>query len=222
MSLEAHVLSVLKLQTSSAVSDLEDAMKGLSVRQLKAICTEMGLKKSGNKAELIGRLLTTWQQDCGNQLCDESGTSGKEGVAEAVQQLKNIERVVQEDWKPDFSCINSFTFSNLYNYLVNSRDKSFDKDSMKAYKSLKAYKYFDDNLVQKILAYNSTCEQMIIVKCHCFSSLKAKKVYETYVVLRYSGEVLTAKCACVAGKGQACSHVDALLFYIEDCRKAEA
>ena len=44
MLLEAHVLSVLKLQTSSAVSDLEDAMKGLSVRQLKAICAEMGLK----------------------------------------------------------------------------------------------------------------------------------------------------------------------------------
>lgn len=61
ISLEVHVLSVLKLRTSSTVSDLEDVMKGLSVCQLKAICMEMGLKKLGHKAELIDQLLTMWQ-----------------------------------------------------------------------------------------------------------------------------------------------------------------
>ena len=36
------------------------------------------------------------------------------------------------------------------------------------------------------------------------------------------GIVVTAECNCVAGKGGACSHVAALLFFIEDFKKKEA
>ena len=39
------------------------------------------------------------------------------------------------EWKKDLSSLNYFMFMHLYKYLVNSHDKIFDKDSMKADKS---------------------------------------------------------------------------------------
>ena len=38
------------------------------------------------------------------------------------------------------------TWLHMYEYLVNSTESTFDKESMKAFKSLKAYKYFSDGL----------------------------------------------------------------------------
>ena len=40
-----------------------------------------------------------------------------------------------------------------------------------------------------------------------------------YVMYKKDGIVVTAECNCVAGKGGACSHVAALLFFIEDFKK---
>ena len=55
---------------------------------------------------------------------------------------------------PSFTSINSwskklgsklkqFTFMNLLIYLVYARDKTFDMQSLKAFRSLKAYNFFD-------------------------------------------------------------------------------
>ena len=35
-------------------------------------------------------------------------------------------------------------------YLINSQEKEFDRESLKAFKSLKAYKYFEDGLVTNV------------------------------------------------------------------------
>ena len=41
-----------------------------------------------------------------------------------------------------------------------------------------------------------------------------KKVYVVHLVKK-SGDVITVLCTCVAGKGKACSHIVALMFYLE-------
>ena len=43
--------------------------------------------------------------------------------------------------------LKDFTFMNLLIYLVYGRDKSFDMQSLKVFKSLKAYKYFYDGYI---------------------------------------------------------------------------
>ena len=35
-------------------------------------------------------------------------------------------------------------------------------------------------------------------------------------VVKKSSDVLSASCTCVAGKGEACCHIAALIFYLED------
>jgi len=100
---------------------------------------------------------------------------------------------------------------------VNSKEKTFDEEGMKAYKSLKAYKYFADSYIRNVWA-GEPLEQddAVVVRCHCFSSLKAKKVCVVHLVVKKSGDVLSASCTCVAGKGETCSHIAALMFYLED------
>ena len=55
----------------------------------------------------------------------------------------------------------------------------------------------------------------IVARCHCFSSLKVKKVYVVRLVKK-SGDVILVLCTCVAGKGKACSHIVARMLYLED------
>ena len=93
---------------------------------------------------------------------------------------------------------------------------------MKAYKSLKERKYFKDGFVRNVWSNSHKETQLVAVRAHCFSLLKAKTTYTVYVMFKKDGTVVTAECNCIAGKGGACSHVTALLFFIEDFKKKEA
>lgn len=61
--------------------------------------------------------------------------------------------------------------------------------------------------------------QLVAVRAHCFSSLKAKTTYTVYVMIKNDGDVVPAACNCIAGKGGACSHAAALLFFIGDIKR---
>ena len=56
-------------------------------------------------------------------------------------------------------------------------------------------------------------------KCSCFSPLKAKTMYDVSLVMEKNGNVLAAKCTCVAGKGAACSHCATLMFSSESFKR---
>ena len=111
----------------------------------------------------------------------------------------------------------------MYNYFVNSKceetDSIFDDNSLKAYKSLKAYRYSSDGLVRNFWAHSVEETEMMIIRAYYFSSLKAKTTYTAFVAFQHNGDVVYAECKCVAEKGGACSHVAALLFYLEDLKR---
>ena len=70
-------------------------------------------------------------------------------ITDEVNELLTFERVT--DWKKDIKgVLKEFHFMNLLVYLIYSRDKSFDMQSLKAFKSLKAYKYFYDGFVRNV------------------------------------------------------------------------
>ena len=87
---------------------------------------------------------------------------------------------------------------------------------MKAYKSQKGYKYFADRYIRNVWAGEpQEQDDAVVVRRHCFSCLKAKRVYVVHLVKK-SGNALSAGCTCIAGKGEACNHIGALMFYLED------
>ena len=210
--------SVLLLETAASDVYFLELLRKLNMTSLKTLCKEVLLKSSGSKAEVIGRLLTYWKRFFTAESDDEEErvsptTISKVGINSNFRDI--------QAWSKDVSFLEGFTFMQLYQYLINSRDKTFTSESLEAFKSLKAYKYFADGLVKNVWAHNAE-DGLIVVRGHCFSSLKAKTTYTVFALFKATGDVLAAQCKCVAGRGEACSHIAALLFFVEDHkRKAE-
>ena len=204
--------------------ELLATLQRLTVQRLKFLCKELTVKSSGIKAEIIGRLITSWKKLCDVQTeCaddkQQSATSSNDlqGTLKSPQTAKsrnlpNFKTIHQ--WTKDISSIRGYWFMKLYQYLINSTESTFDKESMRVFKSLKAYKYFADGLVRNVWAHH--LEDQVVVRGYCLSSLKTKTTYTVYVVIKTTGDVVGGACNCVAGKGEACSHVAALLFYLDD------
>lgn len=88
---------------------------------------------------------------------------------------------------------------DLFTYL-ESKDNTFDQGSMRAFKSLKAFKYFADGYVQNVWAAEVDQEgDLLVIWCFCFSSLKFGTTYPVFVCLNRSGDVYSVECKCVAG-----------------------
>ena len=81
---------------------------------------------------------------------------------------------------------------------------------------LKAYKYFADDLVRNLHAGHIPANDLGGIKAHCLSSFKASTTYFMFPAMKRNGTVAAAQCSCVARQGEACSHVAALMFYLED------
>ena len=56
------VRSILSLQQSTSESELLELLRALTVPKLKLLCKENATKTSGNKADIIGRLVTRGRQ----------------------------------------------------------------------------------------------------------------------------------------------------------------
>ena len=81
----------------------------------------------------------------------------------------------------------------------------------------------DEGLVTNVWAHHLQREDssLVIVNGYCFASLKAKTTYTVHVLLKTHGEIVAGACTCVAGKGPACSHLAALLFFLEDWKQKD-
>ena len=79
------------------------------------------------------------------------------------RNLLNFKAIHQ--WTKDISPIRGYWFMKLYQYLIKSTDSTFDKESMRAVKFLKAYKYFADGLVRNVWAHH--LEDQVVVRGYC-------------------------------------------------------
>ncbi|XP_033747958.1 uncharacterized protein LOC117332976 [Pecten maximus] len=120
-------------------------------------------------------------------------------------------------WVNDISTWPDLTYGDIYNYLIDSPGV-YTKESMKAYKSLDAYRYVQSGHVQEVY-YHPLDDRNLF----CF--LKAKvvpsqrvndKPHQPWIcVNKDSGNIYCAHCTCMAGLGEACSHIAALMFKIQ-------
>ena len=100
--------------------------------------------------------------------------------------------------------LNDFTFMNLLIYLVYGRDKSFDMESLKAFKSLKAYKYFYDGYVKNVWIFKCLCNndlnlKVLYFRAYVHHSFSCDLPLEVFVSLNAdNGDVYSAQCSCVS------------------------
>ena len=160
------VRAMLDLESAASEVELLEALKQLMVKLLKDLCWEKSLKFSGNKAEVIGRLLSYWAHSFADDSDEEhsAAPSGSSAVAElsGCCEMPSFRQI--RTWNKDLSYLRNFSFRQLYEYLVNSKDKTFDKKSMKAYKSLKTCKYFKDGFVRNVWSNSHKETQLVAVR----------------------------------------------------------
>ncbi|KAJ6647934.1 hypothetical protein Bhyg_03159 [Pseudolycoriella hygida] len=104
-------------------------------------------------------------------------------------------------------------YFDVYNYCIG-KDSAFTHDSFRAYKSLQTFQYFENGWVQSIDCKKITTGFIIVSKVkHSFRL--SWKALRCWVAIDSNGIILTAHCECMAGLGEVCTHVGAVLFVLE-------
>ena len=74
-------------------------------------------------------------------------------------------------WKSDVTLMPDITWPHVYNYLINT-PSTFSKESLKAYKSLEAFNFYENGHVQDVY-YHSINEE----NCFCFIKSEVSLIF---------------------------------------------
>ncbi|KAK3889498.1 hypothetical protein Pcinc_006470 [Petrolisthes cinctipes] len=115
-------------------------------------------------------------------------------------------------------CLKDLRHSDIYQYLINFKS-AYNHKELRAYRSLEAYKYFiagwvSEFLIADIKQGNGSTLCIITAKVRHSQSLN-EEALRPWFAMEKEGPIITAHCSCVAGLGEACSHVAATMFAVE-------
>ncbi|XP_028518946.1 uncharacterized protein LOC110252192 [Exaiptasia diaphana] len=112
---------------------------------------------------------------------------------------------------------------NITNYLLESpphKEKNFEsygKETLLRYKTLRSYRLWKEDHINS-LQYNDFKPDLALVRCLSLASYEKQGTeYRTFVVItKHTKKIVYGHCHCVAGLGEACTHVAGFLFAIEE------
>ena len=96
------VHSIFLLHQSTSESELLELLNALTVLKLKLLCKEYATKTLGNKANIIGQLVTTWKAAC-NVSPETCGT-----IATATIDMLAFDEI--RSWTKDLMPLTHFIF----------------------------------------------------------------------------------------------------------------
>lgn len=164
-----------------------------------------GLKTTGRKQELIERVIKA--RNDGTETIEERETREKQArETRAAEKLQSPSEDLPDprtlnNWTRDLSKLPPISYKEIIDYLVYGSCKFFQREDMKCFKQLKAFKFFKDGHVQKIeLSVISERSSYCFVKAIVLPSMRQDRVYSTWISLvKETAKVFSADCNCTAG-----------------------
>ncbi|KAJ8963022.1 hypothetical protein NQ317_006157, partial [Molorchus minor] len=118
------------------------------------------------------------------------------------------------DLSADLSILPRVSVIDMVNYLVLTHS-FYTGLQLKAYKSLQAYKFYEAGFVQEVKSRKINTNAFVAVGKVKHSQKMREKPLQAWLIVLADGAVSSAHCTCMAGLGEVCSHVAAMLFYLE-------
>lgn len=119
-----------------------------------------------------------------------------------------------ETWEDNVTKWPDVQFGEIYCYLVDTPGQ-FTRETLKAYRSLEAYNFFHSGWVHTVLSSTLGSDKCFLKAKVNRSQALSEKPHEAWVCVDTDCTILNAHCTCMAGLGEVCSHVAAILFKIE-------
>ena len=108
-----------------------------------------------------------------------------------------------------------FSYPDIVVYLLHTTSFA-TLEEVKNYKSLQSFKYFTSGWVLDIEWKRYKEESIVLIMGKVRHSYAASKPpLQPWVLVQCNGTVLVAHCTCMAGLAETCSHVGALLHWVE-------
>ena len=209
LSVLAHGLAKGSANSADEIADLNKSLLALRVAELKSIAQHLNVRLTGasKKFEIVERLMAMSLIDAMRK-DGESETARLTYITDSVRtRLSDLPRFAEvKDWSKDFcTSILKFHFMDIFTYLVYGRNKTFDMEAMKAFRSLKGYVFFRDQYVRNVWTKHFPCEQadgvdITYIRGYVHHSLSCDPSLVVFAALNsQTGEVYSAQCNCVAG-----------------------
>ena len=209
-SIESLLLRAKEL-SSDKIEMLESLLVKEKLSALKTTLKDLRIRLTGatRKQDIIEHLMC--MAHIGAVQEEDADSDDACAISYLTDEMK---RDIQE--LPSFCSITSwtknlsgvlveFTFMNLLIYLVYGRDKTFDMQSMKAFRSLKAYKFFFDGFVRNVWVFecpriSNLNLRVLYFRAYVHHSLTCDSPLEVYISINGdNGDVYSGKCSCVSG-----------------------
>jgi hypothetical protein len=128
------------------------------------------------------------------------------------QKLQHPDEI--KNWSEDMRSWPNITLQEITIYLIES--KAVDGQAMRNYKSMDSYNYFQSGWVDTVYYHELIGTEFVYMKANVRPSQAIhNEQHKAWVLCKKSGEIMSGGCLCMAGLGQSCSHIGAIMWKVQ-------
>ncbi|XP_038045000.1 uncharacterized protein LOC119725695 isoform X1 [Patiria miniata] len=116
-------------------------------------------------------------------------------------------------WKEDPHSLPQISYPDIVNFLVYT-PSPYTLEDLKCYKGLDAYNQFVSGWVRNVVSTVINGKHVVTAKVMHSQRLR-EAALKPWLIAEKCGKIIATHCNCIAGLGEACTHVSALMFYID-------